>query len=40
MENIVRVHRPQLTAEELARRKEKIRQAAARLVQAYRASGN
>jgi hypothetical protein len=32
MENIVRVHRPELTPEERAKRMEAIRQAAIRLV--------
>lgn len=34
MENIVRVHRPELTDEERARRMEQIKLAAARLVAA------
>lgn len=32
MNNIIRVHRPELTAEERARRMEQIKEAAARLV--------
>lgn len=32
MENIVRVHRPELTAEERERRMQQIKEAAARLI--------
>lgn len=40
MEHIIRVHRPELTEEERARRMEQIRRAAIRLILATEAAKN